>query len=123
MNRKGQEFTFPKNVNKEYGVIKEYTLKDILTIILPTIIIFGVFIVLALPTSIHSVADVVPLLIVVSLLCIVVTFELAIITVKPIKERPNITVKYYFISIRRKYHKMQKLYFLKPKGRRNIIDS
>ena len=123
MDRKGQEFTFPKNVNKEYGVIKEYTLKDILTIILPTIILFGVFIVLALPASIHSLADVVPLLTVVSLLCIVVTFELAIITVKPIKERPNITVKHYFISIRRKYHKMQKLYFLKPKERRITIDS
>lgn len=117
MDRKGREFTFPKNVNKEYGVIKDFTLKDILTILLPTVIFFTGLIILSLPRSIHSVGDVIPIIIVILFFCIVLTCELAILTVKPIKERPNITFKYYYVSISGKYRKMQKLYFLKPKER------
>ena len=110
MEKKGKEFIFPRNVSKDYGVFKDYTVKDILTIILPTFLIGAVIV--ALPPY-----NVVVMIIKVILFLIAMTLVLALIAVKPIKERPNITVRYFY-SIRKKYNNMQKLYFLKPKKRR-----
>lgn len=114
MDKKGKEFIFPRNVNKEYGVFKDYTVKDIFTIILPTFIIGAVII--ALPPY-----NLVVMCIEVMLFLIAMTIVLALITVKPIKERPNITVRYYF-TLRKKYDNTQKLYFLKPR-KRGMIES
>jgi len=122
MDRKGKEFVFPKNVNKNYGVFKDLTLKDILTIMLPTVGVFALLIILVKPEKIRSIVDILPLFIVIMCLCIALTCEFAVITVKPIKERPNITFRHYY-SLKTKYNRMQKLYFLKPKERRHSIDS
>lgn len=112
MNNKGKEFMFPRNVSKEYGVFKEYTVKDIFTIILPTFLI-GMVVVVLPPYNI------VIMCIKVMIFLIAMTVVLAVITVKPIKERPNITVRYY-LTVRKRYKNMQKLYFIKPQKRRKL---
>lgn len=111
--KKGKEFIFPENVNKEFGVWKDYTLKDILTVILPTILVGLVFIVITPNVLWFAFLKW-------ALFFIVLTVVLAIITVKPIKSRPNITLRRHF-TMKREYDKNQKLFYLKPtKTRREL---
>lgn len=103
--KKGKEFIFPENVDKDYGIWKDYTLKD-----------FGY---MALTGGLGLLFIILPpynLILVLTKIVIVVlamTIVMAILTIKPVNARKNIKVRDY-LKTRSQYAKSQKLYFLKP---------
>ena len=106
--KKGKEFIFPENVDKDYGIWKDYTLKD-----------FGY---MALTGGLGLLFIILPpynLILVLTKIVIVVlamTIVMAILTIKPVNARKNIKVRDY-LKTRSQYAKSQKLYFLKPQKR------
>jgi len=114
MNQNGKEFEFPRNVRKEYGAFKEFTLKDIVLKLCPVMLI-GLVICLLPPYSILI------KILEAGITLIAVVLVAGSIIIKPIKERPNIRYSYIF-SLRKEYSQMQKLYFLKPKKERRWFD-
>lgn len=112
--RKGKEFIFPENVSKEYSLWKDYTLKDF-GIIIITLLICIIFIFLP-PFNIYFI------LAKVILTTIVMTVVLAVLTLRPVKSRKNITQLQHF-RMKKKYDKSQKLYFLAEKRRDRIYEN
>ena len=103
--KKGKEFIFPENVDKDYGIWKDYTLKD-----------FGYGILTLLCGLVFIVLPPYPLFFVLGKIIIVViamTVVMAILTIKPISSRKNIKVRDH-LRLKRKYSHSQKLYYLKP---------
>lgn len=106
--KKGKEFIFPENVDKDYGIWKDYTLKD-----------FGYGILTLLCGLVFIVLPPYPLFFVLGKIIIVViamTVVMAILTIKPISSRKNIKVRDH-LRLKRKYSHSQKLYYLKPQKR------
>ncbi|AUJ31011.1 MAG: conjugal transfer protein [Liquorilactobacillus hordei] len=108
MKRRGKEFIFPENVNKNYGVWKDYTVADIGWIILAVIV--AVIIVVLPPTGIAFI------LFKICLGVIGVTIVMAVLTIRPVTSRKNIKVRDLY-RIRKKYYQSQKRYYLAPKKR------
>lgn len=110
--KKGKEFIFPENVEKEYGVWRDYTLKDIGYLALT--VGAGLAFVAVPPYGMYFTVFKIVLVI------IAMTIVMAILTIKPISSRRNIRVRDY-LKTRRQYNASQKLFFLKPKSdsRRN----
>lgn len=104
--KKGKEFIFPENVDMNFGVWKDYTLKDIVIIGLSTFI--GLAFIGIPPYGLIFVA------IKIFIVILAMTCVMAILTIKPVKARKNIKVRDY-LRIRNKYTKGQKLYYLAPK--------
>lgn len=106
--KKGKEFIFPENVDKDYGIWKDYTLKDfgygILTLLIGLIFI-------AIPPY-----GFILLLLKIVIVVLAMTVVMAILTVRPIASRKNIKVRDN-LRIKQKYTHSQKLYYLKPKKR------
>ncbi|UOX35740.1 conjugal transfer protein [Weissella cibaria] len=110
--KKGKEFIFPENVEKEYGVWRDYTLKDIGYLALT--VGAGLAFVAVPPYGVYFTVFKIVLVI------IAMTIVMAILTIKPISSRRNIRVRDY-LKTRRQYNASQKLFFLKTKSdsRRN----
>lgn len=104
--KKGKKFVFPENVNKNYGVWKGLTVKDIGIII--TVILIGALLYLIPPRTFLFIC------IKTFIIAIAVTVVMAILIMKPIKARKNITFKDIY-KIRKKYDKSQKRYYIAPK--------
>ena len=106
--KKGKEFIFPENVDNDYGIWKDYTLKD-----------FGVaglaglvgLIFIAIPPY-----GLILVLIKIVIVVLAMTIVMAILTIKPISSRKNIKVRDH-LRLKRKYSHSQKLYYLKPQKR------
>lgn len=105
--KKGKEFIFPENVNKDFGVWKDYTLKDILTIILPTFVLAILIIILPPHNLVLMVVKIFGCL-------IIVTSVIAFIGVKPVKARPNITLRQH-TKMKKEYSDRQKLFYIKAR--------
>jgi hypothetical protein len=106
--KKGKEFIFPENVDMQFGIWKDYTLKDFGVIGLSALI--GLAFVGIPPYGLIFVA--IKLFVVI----LAMTTVMAILTIKPVRARKNIKVRDY-LRIRQKYQKGQKLYYLAPKKR------
>ncbi|WP_105957318.1 conjugal transfer protein [Apilactobacillus quenuiae] len=105
MLKKGKEFIFPENVNKDYGIWKDYTLRDIGYIVL--VLLIGLIFILMPPYGI------VFMLMKIILLMLLMTVTMAVLTIRPVASRKNIKVREVWL-IQRKYAKRQKLFYLKP---------
>ena len=99
--KKGKEFIFPENVDKDYGIWKDYTLKD-----------FGVAGLAGLVGLIFIAIPPYGLILVLIKIVIVVLA----ITIRPVAARKNIKVRDNF-KLKRRYANGQKLFYLKPKKR------
>lgn len=110
--KKGKEFIFPENVDKDYGIWKDYTLKDFGYAALAGLV--GLIFIAIPPYGLILV------LIKIVIVVLAMTIVMAILTIKPISSRRNIRVRDY-LKTRRQYNASQKLFFLKPKSdsRRN----
>lgn len=106
--KKGKEFIFPENVDKDYGIWKDYTLKDFgyagLCLVVGLIFI-------GIPP--YGFIFVLTKIVIVTL---AMTVVMAILTIKPIKSRQNIRVRDN-LRLKQKYTHSQKIYYLKPKKR------
>ncbi|MDN6496713.1 MAG: conjugal transfer protein [Tetragenococcus koreensis] len=108
MMKKGKEFTFPENVDKDFGIWKDYTLKDFTIAGIALIACFALF---AIPPY-----TIVLILAKVAITLLAMTVVMAILTIRPIKYRKNIKVRDN-LNLKRRYKQSQKLYFLEPKKR------
>lgn len=106
--KKGKEFIFPENVDMQFGIWKDYTLKDFGVIGVSALI--GLAFVGIPPYGLIFVAF--KLFVVI----IAMTCVMAILTIKPVKTRKNIKVRDY-LKLRQTYQKGQKRYYLAPKKR------
>jgi len=107
--KKGRKWFFPKNVDNQYIVIANMTLKDLGTFIVPSFAVsFGVA---SIPPY-HSVAL---WLIKAFLIVFIIVIPLAYVTYRPIKYRDNIRSK-DFVKEYIDYYKKPKVYFVKPKN-------
>lgn len=110
--KKGKEFVFPENVNKDYGVWKGLTVKDISILVI--VLLIGALLYLIPPKSFIFVC------IKTLIIAIAVTVVMAFLIMKPIKSRKNISFKDIF-NIRKKYDKSQKRYYIAPKKKRGDL--
>lgn len=101
--RKGKEFIFPENVTKDYGIWKDYTLKDFGIMFLAFLICL-IFVFLP-PYNIFWILTKVILVV------IAMTAVMAVLTLRPVKSRKNISQLQY-LRMKKKYKQSQKLYFL-----------
>lgn len=106
--KKGKEFIFPENVEKEYGVWRDYTLKDIGYLALT--VGAGLAFVAVPPYGVYFTVFKIVLVI------IAMTIVMAILTIRPVAARKNIKVRDNF-KLKRRYANGQKLFYLKPKKR------
>lgn len=110
--KKGKEFIFPENVNKDFGVWHGFTLKDIM--ILLSVLAIGLLLFFIPPYN-----SLIWLFIKIVIVAIAMTFVMAILSVRPIKSRRNIKVSDIY-KIRKKYRNSQKLYFIAPQKKEVI---
>lgn len=111
--KKGKEFIFPENVDKDYGIWKGYTLQD-----------FGyVFATLGVGLVGLAIPPYSPIIMIFKLFIVVVAVAsvMALLTLRPVKGRKNIKVRQWFNNQQR-YARSQKLYFLAPKKREGRHD-
>lgn len=106
--KKGKEFIFPENVEKEYGVWRDYTLKDIGYLALT--VGAGLAFVAVPPYGVYFTVFKIVLVI------IAMTVVMAILTIRPVSARKNIKVRDN-LKLKQKYSHSQKLYYLKPQKR------
>lgn len=110
--KKGKEFIFPENVNKDFGVWHGFTLKDIM--ILLSVLAIGLLLFFIPPYK-----SIIWLFIKIVIVAVAMTFVMAILSVRPIKSRRNIKVSDIY-KIRKKYRSSQKLYFIAPQKKEVI---
>ena len=108
--KKGKEFVFPENVDKEYGIWKGYTLRDF------GYVGFGLLLWVIPPYG--------PIIMTIKLFVVIlaVTIVMALLTLRPVSGRRNIKIRQWF-NTQQRYARSQKLYFLAPKkqgGRHEI---
>lgn len=101
--KKGKEFIFPENVDNKYGIWKGYTLMDFVAIIIPSLIVGLIFI--AIPPH-----GVVWLILKVAIVSILEVGVFGVITVRPVKARPNVTLRSH-LQMKGAYSKRQHLFF------------
>lgn len=106
--KKGKEFIFPENVDKDYGIWKDYTLKDFGYVALSLLV--GLIIIAIPPYGLILV------LVKIVIIVLAMTVVMAILTVKPVRSRKNIKVRDN-LRLKQKYSHSQKLYYLKPRKR------
>ncbi|RND41251.1 conjugal transfer protein [Lacticaseibacillus paracasei] len=111
--KKGKEFIFPENVNKDYGVWKDYTIKDIGIGLAGGLV--GIVLLVLPPYNpwLLAIKFVVVLLALVSLA--------AILTVKPVAARKNIKVRDMY-QTKARYRRSQKRYYLAPQPKGGSLD-
>lgn len=110
--KKGKEFVFPENVNKDFGVWHGFTLKEIGIMLI--VLAVGLLLFLIPPYNLILVA------IKIVIVAVAMTFVMAILSIKPIKSRKNISQSKNF-KIRRQYNKSQKLYYIAPQKKRDDL--
>jgi len=112
MSDKGKEFIFPRNVNKDYGIFKYYTIKDGIRMV--PVLLGGLLFIILPPHHI------ILMLIKIGVFSIILTVLLARTAARPVKGRENIRMQHY-TNMRRKYAHMQKRYYIKPKAVKGIF--
>ncbi|MDM7530026.1 conjugal transfer protein [Lacticaseibacillus paracasei] len=110
--KKGKEFIFPENVDKDYGIWKDYTLKDFGYAALAGLV--GLIFIAIPPYGLILV------LIKIVIVVLAMTIVMAILTIRPVSARKNIKVRDHF-NMKRRYANSQKLFYLKPKKRGELI--
>lgn len=100
---KEKEFIFPENIDSNYGVIFDLSLKELIIYVVPAIII-GIGIMFIPPYSItgYMIKAFVALLI--------VTVVIAVLSSKPVKSRNNIRLLPH-LRMKSNYSKRQRLFF------------
>ena len=111
--KKGKEFVFPENVNKDFGVWHGFTLKDIGVML--GVLAIGLLLFLIPPYNLLLV------IIKIVIVAVAMTIVMAILSIKPIKSRKNIKMSDLH-KIRKAYRKSQKLYYIAPKKKRDDLD-
>lgn len=108
--KKGRKWFFPKNVDNQYKVFANMTLKEIAKYILPALVLCGG---IAFIPPYTSVAFWIIKLLFVAL---IITAPVLYVNYRPVKHRENIRTK-DFIKEYLDYKQKQKNYFIKPKNR------
>ncbi|SYW14934.1 conjugal transfer protein [Oenococcus oeni] len=111
--KKGKEFIFPENVDKDYGIWKDYTLKDFGYATLAGLI--GLVFIAIPPYGLILV------LIKIVIVVLAMTIVMAILTIRPVSARKNIKVRDHF-NMKRRYTNSQKLFYLKAKKRGELSE-
>lgn len=107
--KRGRKWFFPKNVDNQYKILANMTLKEIVTYILPAFLI---------STGIGFIPpynSIVFWLIKAFFIVFIIVIPVVYVNYRPIKFRDNIRSKDYikeFVD----YQKKQKIYFVKPKN-------
>lgn len=108
--KRGRKWFFPKNVDNQYKVFANMTLKEIIFYIVPAFLIsIGI-------AAIPPYNSIIFWLIKSFFIVFIITIPVVYVNYRPIKYRDNIRSKDYieeFIE----YQKKQKIYFVKPKDR------
>lgn len=97
--KKGKEFIFPENVDKDYGIWKDYTLKDFGYAALAGLV--GLIFIAIPPYGLILV------LIKIVIVVLAMTIVMAILTIRPVAARKNIKVRDNF-KLKRHYANVQK---------------
>lgn len=107
--RRGRKWFFPKNVDNQYKILANMTLKEILIYILPALLIsIGIGFI---PPYNSRVFWLIKAIFIVLIIVIPVVY----VNYRPVKFRDNIRSK-YFIKEFLDYRKKKKIYFVKPKN-------
>ena len=107
-SKKGRRWFFPKNVDKEYKIFANMTLKELLIYVLPAFIIS--IIIAAIPPYSSVLFWIIKCVFILFIIVIPVFYA----NYRPVSERDNIRtndlIKEYI-----QYKNLQKIYFIKPK--------
>ncbi|KGX85183.1 hypothetical protein [Pontibacillus litoralis] len=109
-NKKGREWFFPKNVDNQYKVFANMTLKEIVYFLLPAFLLSGGL--AAIPPYNSWLFWIIKAIFIILIILIPVVY----IHYRPVKHRDNIRAKDYIKEVL-EYQKKKKLYFMKPKNR------
>lgn len=108
--KRGRKWFFPKNVDNQYKVFLNMTVKEIAVYILPAILIsVGIA---ALPPYSSVIFWMIKLLFIV----VIITIPVFFVNYRPIKQRDNIRSQDYLKEILNN-SKKKKVYFMKPKDK------
>ncbi|WP_382549338.1 hypothetical protein [Streptomyces sp. NPDC057131] len=108
--KRGRKWFFPKNVDNQYKILANMTLKELLVYILPALLIsVGIG---AIPPYSSIVFWLIKAVFIVSIIVIPVVY----VNYRPVKFRDNIRAK-DFVKEFLDYQKKKKIYFVKPKDK------
>ncbi|MED4041037.1 MULTISPECIES: hypothetical protein [Niallia] len=108
--KRGRKWFFPKNVDNQYKILANMTLKELLVYILPALLIsVGIG---AIPPYSSIVFWLIKAVFIVSIIVIPVVY----VNYRPVKFRDNIRAK-DFVKEFFDYQKKKKIYFVKPKDK------
>uniref|UniRef100_UPI003F498256 hypothetical protein n=1 Tax=Niallia taxi TaxID=2499688 RepID=UPI003F498256 len=108
--KRGRKWFFPKNVDNQYKILANMTLRELLVYILPALLIsVGVG---AIPPYGSIVFWLIKAVFIVSIIVIPVVY----VNYRPVKFRDNIRAK-DFVKEFLDYQKKKKIYFVKPKDK------
>ena len=108
--KRGRKWFFPKNVDNQYKILANMTLKELLVYILPALLIsVGIG---AIPPYNSIVFWLIKAVFIVSIIVIPVVY----VNYRPVKFRDNIRAK-DFVKEFLDYQKKKKIYFVKPKDK------
>ncbi|MED3965784.1 hypothetical protein [Niallia taxi] len=108
--KRGRKWFFPKNVDNQYKILANMTLKELLVYILPALLIsLGIG---AIPPYGLIVFWLIKSVFIVSIIVIPVVY----VNYRPVKFRDNIRAK-DFVKEFLDYQKKKKIYFVKPKDK------
>jgi len=108
--KRGRKWFFPKNVDNQYKILANMTLKELLVYILPALLIsIGIG---AIPPYSSIVFWLIKAVFIVSIIVIPVVY----VNYRPVKFRDNIRAK-DFVKEFFDYQKKKKIYFVKPKDK------
>lgn len=108
--KRGRKWFFPKNVDNQYKILANMTLKELLVYILPALLIsVGLG---AIPPYSSIVFWLIKAVFIVSIIVIPVVY----VNYRPVKFRDNIRAK-DFVKEFFDYQKKKKIYFVKPKDK------
>ena len=108
--KRGRKWFFPKNVDNQYKILANMTLKELLVYILPALLLsIGIG---AIPPYSSIVFWLIKAVFIVSIIVIPVVY----VNYRPVKFRDNIRAK-DFVKEFFDYQKKKKIYFVKPKDK------
>lgn len=113
--RTGKKFFFPGNVEKGYNIVQGLSIIDVARFIIPSLLISVIIIII--PPYMSVIFWIIKAIFV----CIFLSMGFIMAILRPVKNRSNIKCLDY-IKMRILFSSKQKIYYIKPKDRRSLIN-
>ncbi|MCK1995453.1 hypothetical protein MPH61_23305 [Peribacillus muralis] len=108
--KKGRKWFFPKNVDNEYKILANMTLKELVIYVFPALLIAaGIGFIPPYNSTLFWLIKAV-------FIVFIIVIPVVYVNYRPIKLRNNIRSKDFFIEVF-EYRKKKKIYFVKPKNK------